>query len=324
MTGFALDWLTLREGFDRQARERSVVVPAVQAWRAQRGAAPLSVTDLACGSGSNLRVLAPLLGGAQRWRMVDHDPALLAAVPEVLARWAEARGLHYSVRNRAVSDGPHFEVSGPGFTVEVMLQQLDLARDLHQLRLASTQLVTASALLDLVSTSWLKTMVGMARAADAALLFALSVDGRIDWEPTDPLDAATERLFAAHQRRDKGFGPALGESAVPLAAQLTRDAGYVVEQGASDWVIDGQGSPLNVSRAMLAAMVDGVGTAALEQCRDAEQGASACTGQELIDWCARRHALLASTRLCVGHVDLWAVPRSTVDGQTDHIDRSRE
>ncbi|RYY65656.1 MAG: class I SAM-dependent methyltransferase, partial [Comamonadaceae bacterium] len=252
MTGFALDWLSLREAFDRQARERNPVAIAVQAWRAQRAersGAPLSVVDLACGSGSNLRVLAPLLGGPQRWRLVDHDPALLAAVPEVLRRWADAEGLRCNLEGQGIA------ISGPGLAIEVTLQRLDLARDLHQLPLAGTDLVTASALLDLVSAPWLESLFDLARTAEAALLFALSVDGRIEWEPGDPLDAAVQQLFAAHQRRDKGFGPALGEGAVPLAARLLRDAGHAVTQCASDWVID--------SPAMLAAMVDGLGGAAL-------------------------------------------------------------
>lgn len=317
MSPFALDWLTLREAFDRQARERSAgtaaLEAAVKAWRAQGGDAPLSVLDLACGSGANLRVLAPLLGGAQRWRLIDHDPALLAAVPQALARWAEAHGMQHSVRSRGASGGPDIAVSGPGFAVEVTLQQLDLAPDLHQLPLASTDLVTASALLDLVSASWLKTLVDGARAADAALLFALSVDGRMTWEPADPLDAAVQQLFAAHQQRDKGFGPALGEGAVPLAARLVREAGYAVTQSASDWVIDGLRVPSNGGPdgpAMLAAMVDGRGAAALEQWRALDRAAAACTEeQELIDWCVRRRAALPSTRLCVGHVDLFAMPQ---------------
>ncbi len=312
MTGFALDWLTLREGFDGQARAQSAVAAAVQAWRAQRSNAPLSVLDMACGSGANLRVLAPLLGGAQQWRLVDHDPALLAAVPQALVRWAEAHGLKHSVRPHGVSHGPDIAVSGPGFTAEVTLQQLDLVRELHQLPLANTDLVTASALLDLVSAPWLKTMLDLARTADAAMLFALSVDGRITWEPTDPLDAAVQQLFAAHQRRDKGFGPALGEGAVPLAAQLAREAGYVVTQSASDWVIDGLRGPSDGGPdgpAMLAAMVDGLGTAALEQWRGSDPAAAACTEQDLFDWSARRHASLPSTRLSVGHVDLFAAPR---------------
>ncbi|RYF32841.1 MAG: SAM-dependent methyltransferase [Comamonadaceae bacterium] len=305
MSGFALDWLTLREAFDRQARERNAVAAAVQAWRpqrAERGGAPLSVMDLACGSGANLRVLAPLLGGAQRWRLIDHDPALLAAVPETLTRWADAHGLLCSVA------GPDIAISGPAFAVEVTLQQLDLALDLHELPLAGTDLVTASALLDLVSASWLKTLVDLASAANVALLFALSVDGRIAWESTDPRDAAVQQLFAAHQLRDKGFGPALGEAAVPLAARLASEAGYVVTQSASDWVIDGLRGPSNDGPAMLAAMVDGLGGAALEQWRETGPGAVACSEEDLIAWSARRHAALPDTRLCVGHVDLFAVP----------------
>ncbi len=41
----------------------------------------------------------------------------------------------------------------------------------------------------------------------------------------------------AHQRTDKGFGPALGPAAAALAIARFEALGYSVVHGASDWVI---------------------------------------------------------------------------------------
>ena len=293
MSGFSVDWLGLREAFDHQARleatEAFALPVLAQQWREANADAGLCVVDLACGTGSNLRALAPRLGPGQRWRLVDHDPALLAAVPAALARWAEAKG--YACRGSG--DGA-IGIDGPGFSAEVTLDALDLAHDLHRLALADTHLVTASALLDLASAAWLEALVRHVCDAQAAMLFALSVDGRVAWTPADPSDAAIDRLFAAHQRRDKGFGAALGAQAPAVASRLMGDAGYGVQQVPSDWVIEGED-------AMLAAMIDGMAQAAREQ--------AAADDRPLVDaWQARRHAMRRSTRLVVGHVDLCAAP----------------
>ena len=42
-------------------------------------------------------------------------------------------------------------------------------------------------------------------------------------------------LFNRHQRRDKGFGPALGPTAATMLARLAAAAGARVVVGRSDW-----------------------------------------------------------------------------------------
>jgi hypothetical protein len=288
MTGFSTEWLRLREPFDTQAR--GAAAPALDlprhaaAWRAMRPA--LQVVDLACGSGANLRELAPRLGGAQRWHLVDHDPALLAAVPQALADWAGRHGYRF-IADEAL------QVAGPGFHADITCAPLDLARELHRLDLGPAQLVTASALLDLVSAAWLQALTAQVQGTAAALLFALNVDGRTHWDPADPDDGFVRDCFDQHQRRDKGFGPALGHAAVPVAQALWAAAGYQVRQARSDWAIEG-----TQSAAMLRAMVEGTAAAAREQAPGAQP--------RVLGWQARRLAGLAATRLQVGHVDLIA------------------
>jgi hypothetical protein len=305
MSGFSADWLRLREPFDHQARLATFnalgLSTQVKQWRAKSGSPALTVLDLACGSGSNVRALAPQLGGAQRWRLLDHDPALLSAVPKALADWAQRHGYPHEIREQ----GPHgpgcIQVIGSDFSVEVTLECLDLARDLPRLDLAQTQLVTGSALLDLVSATWLEALVQQAFKARAAMLFALNVDGHTTWTPPDPQDSAIHDLFGSHQSRDKGFGPALGAQAVSLALRLMGQAGDRVTQAPSDWVIDASHTPPDPAfdnPAMVAAMIDGMATAALEQAHG--------SNQTIAFWQARRLAVIPSTRLQVGHVDLFA------------------
>jgi len=76
MSGFSAEWLALREPYDGRARNRDVLESVVAA-AAEAGNA-VGVVDLACGTGSTLRALAPRLPPRQDWRLVDNDLSLLA------------------------------------------------------------------------------------------------------------------------------------------------------------------------------------------------------------------------------------------------------
>jgi hypothetical protein len=151
-----------------------------------------------------LRATAPLLGRAQRWRLVDGEPDLLARVEPV----------HGVAAERVVAD---------------------LAGDLGPLFDPRPELVTASAFLDLCGAAWIDRLVSQAAGAGAALYAVLTYDGRESWTPPHPLDAAVLAAFHADQRRDKGLGLALGPEAATYLAAGLRAAGYAVLTAASDW-----------------------------------------------------------------------------------------
>lgn len=286
---FSVDWLALREDADLAARARAARALGLRRWAARRrvGGRVLQVVDLACGSGANLRALAPLLGGAQRWHVLDQDEALLSAWPRRLAGWAASLGADWRER------GEEIVVTGPGFEARVQRSRADLSTGgLPGVEIPPGALLTASALLDLVSEPWLRALVARCADARASALFALTVDGRISWTPPDPWDAQAVARFSAHQRRDKGFGPALGPHAARRAATLFHGAAFRVRRSRSDWLL-GPG-PLQ------AAIVRGMADAAIEQ-------DPACEGVAA-DWLARRAAPHAAARLRVGHIDLLAVP----------------
>jgi hypothetical protein len=298
MNEFSADWLHLREPFDHAARE-TVAAALGLPGRLARGRTrspgeALAVIDLACGHGANLRTLAPVLGGAQHWRLVDHDPALLAAVPDALAQWAHRHEYRFMFEDGAGGEQA-IDIAGPDFHAKVVCQRVDLARDLASLDFGASPLVTAAALLDLVSAPWLQALMDQARISRAALLFGLTVDGHLVWNPADPGDELVHRLFSQHQRRDKGFGPALGSQAVAVALQQMVCAGYETLQTQTDWVIDGPLAP-----EMQRAMVDGMAAAALAQNPAAQDAVQ--------PWKARRGAGIGSSRLRVGHVDILATP----------------
>ena len=256
MSAFTADWLALREPADVAARAAHLAAPF--AGRTQR------ILDLATGTGANIRYLAPRLGGAQDWLAVDRDAVLLA-----------------DLAARALPDG-----------VRVRTLELDLARRLDDLPLEGIDLVTASALLDLVSAEWLQRLAARCADAGAAVLFALNYDGRIEWSPAETGDARVRELVNRHQRGDKGFGPALGPSAAAEAAERFARLGYAIEEARSDWVLGPEGSALQST------LVDGWVAAAVEIV-PSERG-------ELEGWARRRrtHIAAGASRLRVGHVDV--------------------
>jgi SAM-dependent methyltransferase len=229
MSGFSADWLALREGADAAARDSALTERLARRLARRR---PLRVLDLGAGIGANLRYLAPRLGGVQHWRLIDNDQALLAQLPDALSAWAHRVGHHVA------PDGEGLRLQGKGFSARVDGVCRDLAGDPQTWFPRDTDLVTASALLDLVSREWLDALASRIRGEACAALFALSYDGRIAWEPGLPDDPALRDALNRHQRRDKGLGTALGPEAAAYAAARLAGAGYAVDEAPSDWRLD--------------------------------------------------------------------------------------
>ncbi len=270
MGGFSADWLALREAADAAARAESLntALADLLAERASEDAYA-RIVDLGCGTGSNLRYLAPRLGASQSWTLVDRDEDLLER--------AAATAL-------------------PEGQTAPRTRRLDLASELEDLELTGCDLVTASALMDLVSADWFDRLAGLCRQAGCLLFPVLTYDGVMDWAPEDPFDATARTLFNRHQRGDKGFGPALGPAAPEHMEKTLRDLGFRVETAPSDWLLSAEEAALQL------ALLEGFAGAALEL----EPG----RGAEIRDWTVRRQAHLTAgtSRLRVGHLDLLARP----------------
>jgi hypothetical protein len=286
VSGFSATWLGLREPFDAAARAPSLV--AELATHLDRGGdkAPLEILDLGAGAGSNFRHLAPLIGGLQRWRLADNDPELLEAALAATHSWAGARGAEARRARNTLSVGAR------DLVCHIETEVVDLS-ELGSVELPADGLVTAAALLDLVSQDWLETLAQRCRAARTAVAFALTYDGRTTAEPAEPEDALVLSLFNRHQRLDKGFGPALGPAAAGAAEAAFEARGYELRAATSDWVIRPK------EHAMQLALLDGWLGTALEI---APEGRAALTS-----WHERRraHVLAGRSELRVGHVDLF-------------------
>src|SRR3954470_5031135 len=104
-------------------------------------------------------------------------------------------------------------VEHAGKVLTVSFHQADLARDLEALIPAGADLVTAAALFDLVSPAFIERVAEAVAARGAFLYTALTYAGRDPRPPPPPADARVLAAFHAHQRGDKGFGPAAGPEA---------------------------------------------------------------------------------------------------------------
>jgi SAM-dependent methyltransferase len=265
---FSASWLSLREPYDLQARNTGVRKAVTSAFK---GAPSLRIVDLACGTGSTLRALSPYLPLHQHWRLADNDLSLLARASET-----------------AHPDG-----------VTIAAVPLDLNRDLEAALDGAVDLVATSALLDLVSEAWLERLVVEIAARAIPLYAALSYDGRVELSPSDPLDAKIIATVNAHQRTDKGFGPALGPTAASFAIKRFETLGYSVAHGASDWVIGSD------DRDMQMEIFSGWASAAREM-RDPPL-------TDIVEWLTRRRGFVTAgpSSMRVGHVDIFARPIGT-------------
>jgi len=269
MSGFSIDWLDLREAADRRARDSDLCARAIH-WL-QTAPSPdreAVVVDLGAGTGSTLRALdgaghRPLL-----WRLLDHDPSLLA----------EAQRRH-----------------GGQTSIETFAADLS---DIGILPLDDARLVTASALFDLVSAEFLQTLAQALQRPSGqdpvGVYSALNYDGLTRWSPSHPLDDAVLEAFNRDQRRDKGFGPALGPAAADAMHDAFSRAGFQVFSASSPWVLDGADAPL------LSALITGIAAAVA--------GNSGVETSALEDWVRFRQSQVVFGSCMVGHTDLLAVP----------------
>ena len=283
MSGFDPAWLDLREPVDLRSRSK-VVIEAVEA--AFGGQDEIAVADIACGAGSMLRALAPRLPKRQSWTLIDHDEALLAHARVRLAEWAD---------DAEERDG-RLSLHRDGFDIEVETLAVDLSKYPLPDAAAAADLVTASALFDLVGREWLDAFAARLTAAQKPLYAALTYDGRKSFSPPDPLDEAVLAAFNRHQTTDKGFGPALGPGACDALAAAFRTHGYGVVEGDSPWRLD------SGDAALAGALIEGVATAAAE---------TTSTLRGLRAWFAQKLALLRAAdgaSVEVGHRDMFARP----------------
>ncbi|MCX7230040.1 MAG: class I SAM-dependent methyltransferase [Burkholderiales bacterium] len=292
MSGFDADWLRLREPLDAAARDEALAerFTAVLQARRARPADRLRIVDLAAGAGANLRALAPRLGGEQHWTLVDLDPALLAAQPVAIARWAGER------RWACLPEDDGVTVRSGTATWQVRGRALDLAASLETLDAGAFDAVVTTAFLDLVSARWLERFAAWLAAARRPLLATLSVDGRRDWHPPLPGDASVDRAFRLHQGGDKGFGASLGIGAVAHLTACLSALGFEVSTARSDWCIDASRRPL----------LERLAAEAAQAACEAEPAQRAVFEA----WAAARAAQARNGRLAleVGHLDLLALP----------------
>jgi len=240
-------WLELREPADAVARSEELAERLAR----HLPEGPLTIHDLGGGSGAMGRWLAPRLRRPQHWVVHDRDEGLL----ELAATSFETR-------------------------------RSDITR-LAPGELAGASLVTASALLDMLTADELARMLGA--CSGLPLLIAMTVTGHVTLTPADPLDARLAAAFNAHQRRDGRLGP----DAVTAAAEQL--GGEVIVRP-SPWRLDASNADLT------AEWLDGWIAAACEQ----EPALSGEAGA----YRDRRLAQAAAGELAVtvDHADLLALP----------------
>lgn len=264
---FSADWLSSREQADHEARDADLTRQLADSLGDVDSP---HLVDLGCGTGSNLRYLAPRLNGQQTWTLMDHDPALLR----------QATLLCQSIKS--ASRRP----------VAINTHRVDL-KNLDNLVWSPTvDVITASALLDLVSACWLKELATEAARQQARVLVALTYNGEFSFSHPLPDDELVREAFNTHQESGDGLGP----RAADVCTQTLQAVGYDVSRAISTWQLTPAFSTLKQG------MILGWASAASEQVPAQSVRINA--------WREARLALINQDVIQVGHVDILALPSS--------------
>jgi hypothetical protein len=266
MTVAFADWLALREAADAAARALDLVE---RVRRHLAGRPRLVIHDLGSGTGSMGRWLAPQLPGPQHWIMYDRDDDLLA---------------------RAAAD---IGTAADGAPVTVETRRADITR-LTADDLDGASLVTASALLDMLTAAEAEHIVAACAGARCPMLATISVIGQVELTPPDPLDADIAAAFNAHQRRTVGGQSLLGPDAVDMCVEAFGRHGMGALVRLTPWRLGADQADLT------AEWFTGWVAAACEQRPDLAGPVAAYASRRLAEAAAGRLGVL------VGHRDLLA------------------
>ena len=274
MSGFSIEWLNLREASDHKARDRHLLKTAAN-WLNDLKSKDKVIVDLGSGTGSTIRGLQryTTLAPSIQWRLVDNDPELLA---EAVHRHSE----EYSIES---------------FLVDLSATQ--------KLPLESVSLITASALLDLVSSNFIRDLCQLIKEKNEGrplgFYSALNYDGCIKWTPFHPLDAAILMNFNTDQRRDKGFGPALGPDATDFLKTQFHSTKFQCLSAKSPWLLGSADYLLTES------LINGISDVAIQT--------DGLTNSEIQDWKTFRIKNVRTGTCYLGHTDILVLPSSLVN-----------
>jgi hypothetical protein len=223
------------------------------------------------------RWLAPLLPGPQLWVVHDRDADLLGPAA-------------------AASPGP----AADGAPVSVEARRSDIAA-LPVGELAGASAITASALLDMLTAEELDSLVSACAAAGCPALLTLSVVGRVELTPAEPLDERIAAAFNDHQRRLTDRGALLGPDAFAYALRRFDALGADVLVRPSPWRLGAEDA------GPIGEWFSGWVDAACEQQPALAAEAAAYRRRR------RDQAAAGELAVLVGHADLLAIPAGHSD-----------
>ena len=275
MSDFDQDWLELRFPADEKAREgvTDQLLDFIDPGKS------MSILDLGAGSGNNAIHLIPRLEKAgvkkQRWLLVDRDRDLLNRGLERIEEMAEGHG-----------------------EIDPEIKVADLSEDLDGIPFSDHDMVVGSAILDLVSVGWSRSLVDHLNDSGVKyVLFSMTVDGKVGWIPEHPLDGRIMEEFLEDMKRDKGFGPAMGSGAPEEFRKVLGDGGFDVVEMETPWKLDQD--KVDLQRRYLQGVFEAVRSG----------------GEGVGSWMDRRLSYMDSNEsgLTVGHVDLLGIKRNLPD-----------
>ena len=185
---------------------RPITARATASWHARSpststGWRPVTVVDLGCGTGSNLRATGRCSGAEQHWTLVDYDQALLEAAARAARRLGRRRRTGRAARSRS-SKAPSASPSSSAAPI---------SRATSKVRSGRTPISSRHRrLFDLASAEFIAGSPPRSLPESAAFYTVLTYNGDQRWTPEHEADAALVGGLQRSPAARQGFRPGSG------------------------------------------------------------------------------------------------------------------
>ena len=224
---FSKSWINMRIEYDNDSRSNILN----KYLKNNKYMPDIELIDMCCGSGNFLIWSIKNKLFFKKYTLVDNDVNLLKSVKSNLRK-----NIPKEFKIKSNTNNLDLILRKDKYTSSnVLIKKNDCDKFNYKTKIF--HIISYSAALDLMSKSSIKEAIKRVNNLNA-IYFSLCFNGIVKWTPANTFDKYILSFFNKHQRRDKGFGAALGLQSIDFVNRYSIKQGMKVNTKNSPWIVN--------------------------------------------------------------------------------------